>query len=188
MIFENFTKQALRTESVIDNAAINLPAFKSLLDIFITTGTLLDYFKKGIFYKNYSKYDENYITLVNQLNDNVLEFIESNTNHERVDVDNLNFRLVHGLLGCITESSEVAEHLLKYLEDGTIDRVGISEEAIGDIGWYQAILVDELKIDHTQALTNVINKLKVRFPEKYSDDLAANRNTGKEREKLEEKI
>lgn len=186
MNFEEFTKNALRTESVITNANINMDEFKTLVDIFITVGTLLDYTKKGIFYNNYSKFDDNYIPLVERLNDQVSELLESGRK-DRVNVEQsetLNFRVVHGLLGIMTESSEIAEHLLTHLNTGEIDPVGIIEE-ISDGNWYNSILCDELDLDFEKGLENVISKLRIRYPEKFDETMAANRNLEAERKELE---
>lgn len=186
MSFEEFTNLAIRTESVVEEASVDIPSFKSLLEMFVIVGTLLDYTKKGIFYNNYSKYDDNYVSLVQALNDKFLEFVESSCDGERVQ-QKLDYRLIHGLLGAITESSEIAEHLISYLDSGAVDKAGILEEC-GDSDWYKAILFDHLNISENTSRTNVIEKLKVRFPDKYSDDAAANRNLSEERKKLENNV
>lgn len=185
--FQEFTQLALRTESKVTSANLNVQAFMDLLELFITVGTLLDYTKKGIFYNNYTKYDENYEALVNKLMAKVADFHSSSEKYSRVNHDSLNFRLIHGLLGAVTESSEIAEHLLKYITTGEIDKVGIGEE-FSDIDWYKAITFDELQLEENTCRTNVINKLKVRFPDKYDDAAAANRNLEEERKKLEENL
>lgn len=186
MNFEEFTKNALRTESVITNANINMDEFQTLIDIFITVGTLLDYTKKGIFYNNYSKFDDNYIPLVERLNDQVSELLESGRkDHVNVEQsDTLNFRVVHGLLGCMTESVEIAEHLLTHLSTGEIDAIGIQEE-FNDFNYYQALGHDELGLNFEKGLENVISKLRIRYPDKFDEVLAANRNLEAERRELE---
>lgn len=186
MKFEEFVPLALRTESKVSSAQMDVRAVKTLLKLFITVGTLLDYTKKGVFYNNYAKYDANYVDLLHELNDGVLQLANIG-NVERSTVTDLDFRLFHGLLGTLTESSELAEHLLKLIEDGSIDKAGIMEEA-GDSDWYKAITFDALGASEAVSRTNVIDKLRVRYPEKYSDDAAANRNLAAEREKLEQNV
>lgn len=187
LTFEKFQTLALRTESKIDTANINLPAFISLTKLFIKIGTLLDYTKKGIYYKNYAKYDDNYAQLVNDINDEFATFLSLNETGNRDTHTDLNFRLVHALLGAMTESSEIAEHLHKYLIDGTVDAAGIGEE-FSDHDWYKAIGFDELDLSEHICRRNVINKLMVRFPNAYSDELAANRDLESERKELEKDI
>ncbi len=185
--FEEFKALALRTESKIDSADINLEAFTKLIEMFVKVGTLLDYMKKGIYYKNYSKYDENYVQLVNDLNETFDRFLTANSEKERENYNAFNYRLIHALLGAMTESSEIAEHLHKYLTDGTVDAAGIGEE-FSDHDWYKGIGFDELNLSEHICRRNVINKLMVRFPNAYSDELAANRDLESERKELEKDI
>lgn len=186
MNFEEFVPLATRTESKISSAQMDVSSIKTLLKLLITVGTLLDYTKKGVFYSNYTKYDDNYVDLLHQLNDGILE-LANNGNVDRSTVTDLDFRLFHGLLGTLTESSELAEHLLKLVEDGSVDKAGIMEE-YGDSDWYKAIAFDTLDASESVSRTNVINKLRIRYPDKYSDEAAANRNLIAEREKLEQNV
>lgn len=179
--FQEFTQLALRTESKIDSANINVNQVKTLLDIFIVIGTLLDYTKKGIFYNNYSKLDENYDALVKKLNDLCYHLHDKSM---RVKHEEFNFRIIHGLLGTLTESSELAELLLNYLNNNTIDAVGVAEE-YGDGDWYKAITYDELKLNENDSRINVIDKLKIRYPDKFSNEHAQNRDIDAERKILE---
>lgn len=185
--FEEFTNLALRTESKIDRTNLNVTAFKTLLEVFVTVGTLLDYTKKGIFYNNYTKYDENFERLSKDLVEKALQFDAESLMMGRPEVDDYNFRVIHGLLGAVTESSEMAEHLLNYLNTKEVDKAGIGEE-FSDSDWYKAITFDELGLDEQVCRRNVIEKLKVRFPDKYSDEAAANRDLKTERKKLETDI
>lgn len=185
--FESFTQLALRTESKVSDANINIASLSDLLELFILTGTLLDYAKKGIFYNNYSKYDENYKILTTQLAETLQSFQQRSSSLPKGQVNHLNFRILHGLLGTATEASEIAELLLDYIKTGEIDEVGISEE-FSDIDWYKAVTFDELSLDENTCRQNVINKLKVRFPDKYSDSAAADRNLDAERKMLEQNL
>jgi len=179
--FEQFQKLALRTESKVESSEMDVPGIKMLLEMFIIIGTLLDYTKKGVFYNNYTKYDENFLDLSNKLNDLMLKYVTDGGN--RSTESSINFRIFHGLLGTITESSELAMVLLKYLETGEVDKVNVGEE-FADSDWYKAIAFDELGLEESVTRQNVIEKLRVRFPDKYSDDAAANRNLDAEREQL----
>ena len=183
--FEEFKKAALRTESPTTVANLDVPNVKTLLRLFITVGTLLDYTKKGVFYNKYQKYDENFIELVNGLNDLVLQLAVKET--DRKEVSDINLRVFHGLLGSMTESAELGMILLKYLETGEIDKANVAEE-YGDGDWYKAVTFDELGLSETVSRQNVIDKLLVRFPIEYTDDAAANRDLDAERVKLEQNI
>lgn len=185
--FNEFQPLALRTESHIPVVKTNLRLLTALLVANVAITEILDGVKKQVFYGNPKKLFEGTAEHVATL-DTVLEIIKEDlapdSLEETVDIDP---RVFHGLLGIITESGELSDALLSGITGGGIDPVNIQEEATGDIGWYQAILNDALNLDQYQGLTNVINKLRVRYPDKFSNELAANRNLDAERKELEVK-
>lgn len=92
----------------------------------------------------------------------------------------------HMILGIETEASELADVFKKNLAyNKPIDWVNVSEE-VADIFWYLVNFATINGIDLEQALTNNIDKLKVRYPEKFEENKAINRDISKEREKLEQ--
>lgn len=98
--------------------------------------------------------------------------------------ENLNGNIVHAIYGLCTEAGEISEAFLKAAESGTFDEVNLKEEA-GDLLWYLAMLFRELDTNFDEVATTNINKLKARFPEKFSQDKAYNRDLNTEREILE---
>jgi NTP pyrophosphatase (non-canonical NTP hydrolase) len=94
-------------------------------------------------------------------------------------------RLLHAAIGITTEAGEFFDPLKKYLYYGKLyDEVNLREE-LGDLLWYIAIACDALDTTVELEMARVIGKLQVRYPEKFSDYLALNRNLGAERAKLE---
>lgn len=95
-------------------------------------------------------------------------------------------RLLHGAMGLCTESSEFLDVLKKYLFYGKpMDMVNMREE-LGDIFWYLAILADEMgEANFTNMLQTNIAKLRTRYPEKFTEDAAQNRNLDAERGTLQ---
>lgn len=94
-------------------------------------------------------------------------------------------RMLHGLLGVQSEAGELADALKRTLYYGQpIDRTNLIEE-IGDLCWYLAILADACgtTLEHCQARN--IAKLRQRYPEKFTEQGAAVRDLGAEREALE---
>lgn len=94
-------------------------------------------------------------------------------------------RIEHAVYGLVTESGELLDAIKKakiYGQD--LDKVNIVEE-LGDLMWYMALLVDELGVDFENVWEKNIKKLELRYPEKYSDEKAKNRDLGAEREILE---
>ena len=68
---------------------------------------------------------------------------------------------------------------------GGFDEVNLKEEA-GDLLWYLAMLFRELDTDFTEVATTNINKLKARFPEKFTEEKAYVRDLITERKILED--
>lgn len=95
-------------------------------------------------------------------------------------------RLLHAGMGMDTEAGEFTDQLKKHIFYGKpLDEVNLSEE-IGDMLWYIAIAADALNIDISQIMQTNIDKLKARYPEKFTEYDAQNRDLGKERGILEE--
>lgn len=94
-------------------------------------------------------------------------------------------RLLHAALGMQTEAAEFSDALKKALFYGKpLDVVNLKEE-IGDLFWYLAIAVDELGTTFDAEQNRVINKLRVRYPGKFTSEAALNRNLEAERALLE---
>jgi len=96
-----------------------------------------------------------------------------------------NKRIMHSIIGISTESGELLGALKKNLFYGKeLDIVNIKEE-IGDLFWYVAVLCDELDISLQKVLDKNIEKLKTRYPNKFTQVSALNRDLEKERGILE---
>jgi len=94
-------------------------------------------------------------------------------------------RIIHGLLGKITESAEMAEILAGHLFSGhEIDLVNLQEE-LGDDFWYDAILHDAAGLDPAETLRKNIEKLRHRYPKKFTEECAEKRDLAGERRILE---
>lgn len=106
-----------------------------------------------------------------------------------------NIRLLHALIGLQTELGEILDTVKKHIYYGKeIDEeaiINLAEEA-GDLNWYMAILMDEISILTQGKFTpeNIpsknIDKLKIRYPDKFSNENALNRNIMKELKQIEE--
>lgn len=93
--------------------------------------------------------------------------------------------LLHAAMGIGTEAGEVLDQFKRKIFYGReLDVVHVKEE-IGDIMWYVAILLRELDLDFEEILKLNIDKLRARFPEKFTEHYAVNRDLGKERAILE---
>ena len=95
-------------------------------------------------------------------------------------------RLLHACMGMQTETAEFTDALKKSLFYGkTLDTVNLKEE-LGDLLWYVSIAMDELGTTYEAEMQRVINKLKLRYPEKFTEEDATNRDLFAERKLLEE--
>ncbi len=93
--------------------------------------------------------------------------------------------LLHGAMGLCTETGELQDTVKKYVFYGKeLDRVNIEEE-LGDIFWYCAIICKSLDLDFQTIMEKNIAKLKKRYPEKFTEDKALNRDLEAERKVLE---
>ncbi len=93
--------------------------------------------------------------------------------------------LLHAAMGISTESGELMDAFKRKIFYGKdLDVVNVKEE-IGDLMWYVAILLRELDLDFEELLQINIDKLKARYPEKFTEERALNRDLDKEREILE---
>ncbi len=95
-------------------------------------------------------------------------------------------RLLHAAMGLTTEAGEFMDALKKHLfYSKELDTVNLLEE-LGDVLWYVAIAADALGTDFTTIQQTNINKLRARFPDKYSHESANTRDLDAEREALEQ--
>jgi NTP pyrophosphatase (non-canonical NTP hydrolase) len=97
-------------------------------------------------------------------------------------------RLDHAAMGLTTEIGEFVDVLKKYKIYGKpIDTVNLQEE-IGDIFWYIALACNALGgVKMSGIMERNIAKLKARYPEKYTNENALERNLETERQILESK-
>jgi NTP pyrophosphatase (non-canonical NTP hydrolase) len=93
--------------------------------------------------------------------------------------------LIHASMGLVTEAGEFQDMIKKHLYYGReLDEVNLKEE-VGDLLWYCAIALNALGTDFETVMQTNIDKLKARFPEKFTEEKANSRNLEKEREILE---
>ena len=94
-------------------------------------------------------------------------------------------RLMHAAMGMVTESGEFMDAFKKLTIYGkVIDKTNLVEE-IGDIFWYCALACRTLGVSFEEVFDRNIQKLKIRYPEKFTSENALNRDLKAEREALE---
>lgn len=103
--------------------------------------------------------------------------------HRLTDPDTI--RLIHAAMGMVTESAELMDMIKKHIFYGKpLDIVNAIEE-LGDNQWYVGLAVDVLRTTVNEIMTVNINKLKLRYPEKFNEKDAVDRDVVAERVLLE---
>ena len=96
-------------------------------------------------------------------------------------------RTLHSAMGICTEAGELMDALKKFIFYGKdLDVVNIKEE-LGDLNWYVALMCNNLNISLEDIWETNIEKLAARYPDKFTEKDALNRNLDKERKILEGK-
>lgn len=104
---------------------------------------------------------------------------------ERSDCNGEAVNLLHGIIGVATETGEMLEALWSVLVDSTLlDRTNMVEES-GDVFWYLALIAQACKFNFANAQEINIAKLRKRFPERFTEDAANQRDLFAERKVLE---
>lgn len=165
-----FIQDAIRTKSdKFYNTELNIGEVLDILENNIENLQTLDAVKKKLFY--------------NKPTDLLKEEAEVNPWLDEYTPKQVD--LIHAILGIATEAGELLEALHRFVLDKEgFDVVNLKEEC-GDLFWYQAILADATDNTFEGIQTTVIAKLKKRFPDKFTEEDANNRDLVAEREILE---
>ena len=179
MDYEKYIKDATRTESRIDEVQSSEKALGEALRLFILSAQILDLYKRQVFYGKDIAGDQ-LAPLLTEIN----EISGRNNRAGDRDVIAVNPRILHPSLGFATEAGEIMEALVDSMAGEEFDTINFMEE-LGDLNWYQAIAMDETGLKIEDILDRNIEKLKARFPDKFSEQRAIERDLGHERHVLE---
>lgn len=96
-------------------------------------------------------------------------------------------RLLHAGMGFATEAGEFMDAIKRlWFYKKPVDKINLKEE-VGDMLWYCSIALSVLGITYAEAMKANIDKLKKRFPDKFTHQDALTRNLDEERKALEAK-
>lgn len=105
-----------------------------------------------------------------------------NTNQKKPIPENI----LHAGLGIATESGELLDAIKRYAFYGNeLDIYNLKEE-LGDLCWYMSLMLAELDLEWEEVWEANIEKLKIRYPEGFTEEKALNRNLEEERKSLEQ--
>lgn len=190
MDLQDFVKNATRTESIKTEVLTNKEMFLNVAKIFLLSGQMLDQYKKNVFYDREIKQDvlvDNFRAIAESMT-SLSQQLKSNSQAEKTDVLQVNPRIFHGIVGVATEATELMEQLVRAVDQQLlIDPVDVLEEMF-DVSWYSAIVHDALNTDMEHTFNCGIDKLRIRFPDKFNNDAANNRNIEAERQILNKMV
>lgn len=152
--------------------------FVDVLDSAIEALDDLDQIKKALFYGRDMRDELRHIDQDLRMND-----IQIHSLHPDPQAG---MRLLHGIIGIATEAGEMLEALREGVEGGVFDLTNVVEE-VGDNQWYAAAILRALKTNFESIQRTNIAKLRARFPNKFTEFDANNRNLQAERQILEGK-
>lgn len=173
----DYMAEADRTNSPIFNPQyVDREKFLANLRGVVELGNVLNLYKKLLF-RGKSPADLGLLPPL--LHESLaVEFDPNNTPDSTLNV-------LHGAVGVITEAGEVAELLIRAIEDNDRDDVNVLEEC-GDLRWYIARMLRGIgKTDRECEIAN-INKLSGRHGATFDVERDGARNLIHERAKLEQ--
>ena len=115
------------------------------------------------------------------------EYIELVLRSESMSqIPKVDMRIVHGIIGIATEAGEMLDALKRHLYYGQpLDIVNLKEE-LGDSSWYHSLMLNAIGSSWEEIWKMNIDKLRKRYPEKFTEIAAKERDLAKERQSLEE--
>ena len=180
--FDYVNEATLTLSSQFHGELVSEANFTKAINGAIEAVTQLDKVKKTIFYGR----DNNLNPVDGQkdVSDLPARLVEANSAIENGLTIEEAENYIHGVIGIATEAGELLEALRDAINGNAIDRVNIKEE-IGDAKWYMAILAKVARFVWGDDERVNIAKLRARFPDKFTEYDAVNRNLDNERAILE---
>lgn len=176
---KEYTEQAHQTMSPnFHSERVDIGLLVNSLSAIVSWSDDLDRMKKGMFYNREGKLLEPDSAEANKAMFNV---VLSNLNPDYGKA----VATLHGIIGIITEAGELAQALLEVIKHPkNPDIINIREE-VGDLLWYEAILLEAIGSGFEDTMEINIKKLRARFPNKFTEYDALNRDLNNERKTLE---
>lgn len=175
---KDYIPAAIRTEShtpnqvyerVMDNADMRAE-MNTAFGMFIEAAQSLDRIKKYLYYKKPTDFAQT-------------EHSPAPTSFDVLKNDSMS-RLFHAILGMCTEAGELLEAFDAFMYRGEALDVDNLFEEMGDSMWYFAIGCNSMGFDPNELLGRNIAMLKARYPDKFTEDAALNRNLDVEKAAL----
>lgn len=143
--------------AVFHDDTIRQVDYEQIIDTAVGFLKRLDQVKKALFYRKEPSWG--------------YAFATTGKTDPRLDKD-----LVHAILGIATEAGELLELLL---DPKKVTPEKLKDES-GDVLWYLALLFRTIDTNFDEVAGKNIEKLKVRFPDKFTEALAIHRDDASE--------
>jgi NTP pyrophosphatase (non-canonical NTP hydrolase) len=179
-----FQNEAIRTDlenygPVQQRLKENAKSLKSTINGFLLSSSAMDLLKKKVMYNSDPL---KLIALDAELSKNLqefpLDFVEKVSENENLS------QLFHYTIGAITETNEILLGIGNAVKTGELDVVNMGEE-IGDIFFYLSVMATRLGLSLEDIMETNNKKLRARYPSKFTENDANNRDLLVEREILE---
>jgi hypothetical protein len=170
--YKNVVNRTLSTNVYTNN--ISFKQYCQYIDHLYNFAELTDKLKASLFYGRKFKQFEG-----------EPDCIPEDTVEHKAPYVSANANTIHALLGLISESCELLQNVINPKEGDNVQNIA----ELGDITWFYTLLLDSMSylkpdssLDEFLVYIHSVNetKLKVRYPDKFSADLAINRNTQEE--------
>lgn len=147
----------------------------------IVQGQVADLIKRGLFYKEpVERLDERSIKFA----ESAERLYEMTANDTTRRLSNTHIDVIHAALGMMSEAAEVLEEAVNsFVEQRELNLVNLEEEG-GDHMWYNALLFRAIQSDFIKAGTKNLAKLAKRYPDKFTEFNALNRDLDAEQKVL----
>jgi NTP pyrophosphatase (non-canonical NTP hydrolase) len=91
------------------------------------------------------------------------------------EMDGPTLNVLHWCMGITGEAGELVDPIKKHIFYGKELDIANVQEELGDLLYYVFALIDELGLDADYVMSDVIYKLRLRYPDGYSDHHAKQR-------------
>lgn len=194
MDIEEFKQESARTlVDMQEGATLSQTLADTIYSAMVGTefaGSVMDQIKKFIYY-NKPAMEKDLLDSIMERTTSYMGRMQERLENGEVDISadihlsEHKVQLLHALIGMQTELAEMINPLIQHIfKNQPLDIVNLFEE-LGDFDWYKAILLRNLHIDEGESRQRVIDKLRVRYPDRFTAQLANERDLEAERAALE---
>ncbi|MCB1711444.1 MAG: hypothetical protein KDH96_02845 [Candidatus Riesia sp.] len=177
MDFESYRKCAAKTESVPDSISVPNNLLSPLLLSIAQLTDIVDSIKKNMFYKKQLMTSEEITNVLLNVS-SLLSDLSKQTNianGNKIINDTTSIKLLHSMVGVITETAgELPPLITSLLKKQDLDVINLNEE-YGDVMWYIDRGLDAMNCTVGQSLDINIDKLSKRYPQGHFDSERANK-------------